>query len=582
MSSRNRVIYQSEGVYVSQDVNATGVETGDFDVASLYGIQNANYSFSISRQDVNCFGQLASVDRIITETPTVSFDTSYYLANFGNEKKLGFHIWADQDNTPLTPVSCISGLINSETNDGVKNIFILTTKEGADVANNTESGKYESIIGIGNASITSYSTEGAVGGLPTVSVSAEGQNMNMVNTPYTASYDGITGAGAANTGPYWGYPTVGIDGITAKVGNFDGAGFETVGEVVFTVTGAPSQTAYTANADNPIQWVEIQSGNFNPRIGPATTSNSFYNRTGIQDTIPAGSSFTNQDGTSSAKITLTLENEAVKGDRRIYAKLGGAGAAGFTSGLGFTGTFNDVVSYISGSNPSVDSADGELNLWQPNIGNTSEDFLGSPTDVRQVAPVKLPVAPSSLTSSNQQTVSGVAASGSISVLRPGDITITLKKKSDGNDPNNLGGIVINSAPIQSYNISFDLTRTPLQKIGTKFAYARPVDFPITSSFNFDAIVTDLATGDVANIIDCDDEYNATVMLKDKNCGKNQYIMAYEVRGLKVDDQSYSTSLGDNKTVSYSFTSQIGGPDQPAVGVFMSGYYTDNATPYTPE
>ena len=93
--ARNRVIYQSEAVYVSQDVNATGVATGDRDAAVLDGVQNANYSFSISRQDVNCFGQLASLDRIITETPTVSFDASYYLANFGNENKLGFHIWAD-------------------------------------------------------------------------------------------------------------------------------------------------------------------------------------------------------------------------------------------------------------------------------------------------------------------------------------------------------------------------------------------------------------------------------------------------------------------------------------------------------
>ena len=50
-------------------------------------------------------------------------------------------------------VSCISGIINSETNDGVKNYYILTTKEGADVVDNTVSGKYESIIGIGNASI---------------------------------------------------------------------------------------------------------------------------------------------------------------------------------------------------------------------------------------------------------------------------------------------------------------------------------------------------------------------------------------------------------------------------------------------
>ena len=52
-------------------------------------------------------------------------------------------------------------------------------------------------------------------------------------------------------------------------------------------------------------------------------------------------------------------------------------------------------------------------------------------------------------------------------------------------------------------------------------------------------------------------------------------MAYEIKGLKIDDQSYSSSLGDNKTVSYSFTSQVGGPEQASVGVFMSGYYKGN-------
>jgi hypothetical protein len=50
--ARNRVIYQSEAVLVSQNVNCTGVQTGDNDIAELNRIQTSNYSFSISRQDV--------------------------------------------------------------------------------------------------------------------------------------------------------------------------------------------------------------------------------------------------------------------------------------------------------------------------------------------------------------------------------------------------------------------------------------------------------------------------------------------------------------------------------------------------
>lgn len=562
--ARNRVIYQSEGVYVSQNVNSSGVLTGDYDACALYGVQNASYSLSIARQDVNQFGQLAAVDRIITETPTVSLDTSYYVSNLGNEHKLGFHIWADPSNVPATPVSCISGIINSEANDGVKNYYILTTKEGSDLVNNTESGKYESIIGIGNASITSYSTEAAVGGIPTASISAEGQNMNFVNTPYTGAYDGVTGFGLGN----------GVDADLEwnQKGVGNGAGFEPVGQVVFTVTGAPTTDSYTAT-DGAVQTVQIQSGTYNL----ATPSYSLFTRTGIGATLPVGSVFTSQDGAAGTAITLTLESEVTKGDREIYAKLGGAGFAAFNSGKAFTGTFNDVISYISGSNPAINSSDGELNQWRPVMETTSlagnRVFSGGmPLDVRNTAPIKLPVAQGKLTSNSTNVT------GAVSVIRPGDITISLKKATDGSDPTDIPGIIINEAPIQSYNISFDLSRSPLQKLGTKFAYARPVDFPITSSFSFDAMVTDLTTGTVVGIVDCDEEYNATIKLKNKDCGANEYIMSYELKGLKIDDQSYSTSLGDNKTVSYSFSSQVGGPDQSDVGVFMSGYYKDNTVP----
>lgn len=560
--ARNRVIYQSEAVYVSQDVNATGVATGNRDAAVLDGVQSANYSFSISRQDVNCFGQLASIDRIITETPTVSLDASYYVSNFGNENKLGFHVWADQTTVPATPVSCISGIINSETNDGVKNYYILTTKEGADVVDNTVSGKYESIIGIGNASVTSYSTEAAVGGLPTASFSAEGQNLNAVSLPYTGMYESVTSAGLA------------AQGVTPLQ-----AGFETVGQVVFTVTGNANQAAYSTTAGD-VQIIQIQSGTF----GNVTVSNSLVNRTGIKDTLPVGSVFSSND-TTTATTTLTLKELTEKGDTQIKAELGGVNAALFTSGLYFTGNFPNTLSYISGSNPAIDTSDGDMNQWEPNFLATPFNLAGVaqpnvlsgclPDTVRPTAPIKLPVPLRRLTSDN------VNVSGALSVLRPGDITISLKKAGTSTD-SDLLGVIINSAPIQSYTISFDLSRSPLQKIGTEFAYARPVDFPVNTTFSFDALVTDLTTGTVADLIDCDDEFDVTVSLKNKDCGKNEYIMAYEVRGLKLDDQTYTSSLGDNKSVSYSFSSQIGGPQQTNVGVFMSGYYKDNAIPYTPE
>ena len=122
--ARNRVIYQSEAVYVTQGVydggataadtdgtaaltakNANGYPTG---VRNLDRVQSANYSFSISRQDVNQFGELAAIDRIITETPTVSFDTSYVMANLANEHLLGFEVTPSGTTAAASKmVSCI-------------------------------------------------------------------------------------------------------------------------------------------------------------------------------------------------------------------------------------------------------------------------------------------------------------------------------------------------------------------------------------------------------------------------------------------------------------------------------------------
>ena len=63
--ARTRVIYQSEAVYCSQAGYETGALSTD-DIQQLTRVQSANHSFSIARQDVNQFGNLAAIDQIIT------------------------------------------------------------------------------------------------------------------------------------------------------------------------------------------------------------------------------------------------------------------------------------------------------------------------------------------------------------------------------------------------------------------------------------------------------------------------------------------------------------------------------------
>jgi len=562
MPVRNRVIYQSQAVYVSQDVNATGVATGDTDNVDLNRIQSCNYSFNIARQDVNQFGELAAIDRIITDTPTVSLDGSYMMANLGNEAKLGFNVWAGPadiadgagDQT-LSPVSCISGIIDSNTNDGVKNYYVLTTAEGSDAVDNVLSGKYESIVGIGNASLTSYSTEGAVGGLPTANFTVEGQNMNVVHTPYTGMYEGYTGK-------------LGVEGIIDPADPdgfypYDdvlGYGYRTVSGV-FTVTGDGAGATIAAGANKTIP---VTEGN------DITSYIKNTARTGINATVPSAKVFNSGPENDQTARTITLSALAEKGAQQVVGTVGG-GSLIPKDGYSFTGAFDDVIAYISGSNPSINPELGVQPEWVPTSGGVELGKLA--TASIPVAPIALPIPTTNLNTSD------VNASGSISTLRPGDITLTLRQSpySDAT-ASDIPGASITDAHIQSYTISFDLSRSPIQKLGSRFAFSRPVDFPITASFSFDAIMSDLTTGNIADIVDCDTNYDARVVLTNaSNCSdptdKDQ-IIVYDLKRLKMDTQSYSTSIGDNKTVTFDFTCQVGGPEQTDVGVFMSGYSTE--------
>jgi hypothetical protein len=183
--ARNRVIYQSEALYVADGTLVpTAAHTAAGKINQLHRVQSANYGFTINRQDVNQFGQLARIDQISIEAPTVNLDFSYYLTTGNNETVLGFSVGTGS-NTP----SFISGLIdasNTGNNIGIvsgRNFHILTVPEGND-ANASASGVYSAAaartIGIGNGYITNYTVEAAVGGLPTVSVTAEGLNVNVV------------------------------------------------------------------------------------------------------------------------------------------------------------------------------------------------------------------------------------------------------------------------------------------------------------------------------------------------------------------------------------------------------------------
>ena len=424
--AKNRIIYQSEALFAGQksSTDITGAhENNGVDIKQLHRVQSANYAFNVSRTDVNQFGELAAIDRVVLDTPTVSLDFSYLLANFANEANLGFNVNPNEF-TDAACTSAVSTLLDRTKDE--KNYFIQTSREGMDAIGDTYgavaaeaetyAAKGADTIGIGNGFITSYSSEASVGGFPTVSVGVEG--MNMV---------------------------------------FD------------------------------------------------------------------------------------------------------------------AGT-KDV------QNPAINKIDGTANAPGENL-------------------CTLPITSGSA-GQDDLSESGLL---NISTLRPGDITISIAEHSiDGSFgttdyslpgaklPTN-AGVGTNSANIQSYNLSFDLGRTPIQRLGNRFAFAREIDFPVNVSLSIDAILTDLTTGNLNTLIDCEKSYDIKIDLKgDWSPGSatscppaKTTICTYILKDVRPDAQSYTSSIGDNKNVTIDFTSQMGGPNQENVGLFMRGISQANTVDTAP-
>ncbi len=387
----NRQIYQGDLLYAGPTgffsatgkhftsatfgVNPTGGSgfAGQNLVAELYRVQRADSNWQKSLQDVNQFGELAAIDRVSLEQPTVNLTVNYLLANLINEEIIGLTV--AKNGTP--EVSCISGILAGFDS---RNFFIKTVAEGNDAIDNPATSF--NVIAIGNAFLSSYSVQGAVGGFPTVDVSFEGLNMN--------------------------------------------------------------GDAFSA----------ASTGSFIPAVNP-------------------------------------------------------------TDGLPVTG-------------------------WVYSL-------------------------PTGVTSYNNL---GLSANQGLSVLRPGDINLTLIPTDNQGD----GFYKPSELKVQNFTLSFNLSRENLSKLGSKFAYAKAITFPVTAQLQVSAIVGEHQTGSLYRIIEDNKDFNPSIQIT-KPGDASTKIAIFNLKGAKLDNQDTSSSIGANKTVSMTFSAQIGGPQDTTHGVFMSGIGT---------
>lgn len=359
---RNRVIYQSEGLFVSKE--ATSTTSGNH--YQLDRVQSANYGFNIARQDVNQFGELARIDSIVLESPTVSLDFSYYLTDGANESALGFYV--------PTGAQAQSQFPSGQLTDGSGvNFYIVTTNEGRDL--NSETGTSalsgKSVVGIGNAYLTDYTVDLSVGNIPTVSVSMEGTNMN-----------------------------------------------------AFTMSGTNS-----------------------------------------------------------------------------------------------------------GTNVGINQASG-----------TS---LGTAIQL-----------------ANPNSYTGTSI---INALRPGDVTLSFGNLENSGILTDLGDL-----HVQSVSLSLPLGRSPIERLGSRFAFVRTVDFPVVASLTVNGVQSETSSGSLVSLVEANPKNDITITINKP--GTSTPAVRYTMKQAQLDSSSASSSIGSNKTVDLTFTTQIGGVNDVTNGIQMSGSY----------
>jgi len=166
--------------------------------------------------------------------------------------------------------------------------------------------------------------------------------------------------------------------------------------------------------------------------------------------------------------------------------------------------------------------------------------------------------------------------GSVTALRPGDISINF---GDASTEDKDGPIVdISSgedgAHIQSASLSIGMSRSPLERLGTKFPFARTVDFPVTASLSVSAIVNEVTAANLADIISGQD---ATTIQMTFNGTNGTAAASYKLVGAKLDSESFSSAIGSNKTADLTFSVQIGGPNDTTNNILFSG--ANSTTPF---
>jgi hypothetical protein len=158
------------------------------------------------------------------------------------------------------------------------------------------------------------------------------------------------------------------------------------------------------------------------------------------------------------------------------------------------------------------------------------------------------------------------------VLKPGDVNVDLQTV------NYASGLftdtTTSSFNVQSFNISFDLARDPIQSLGSRYARSRELTFPIDINFTVEALAGDLKAANLREFVCLNPSQTAVITMKKPDCNNAGNIQnKITLKGLTLQSEAFSVDVDDNQSVSLTWLGSIGAPDDLTNNIFLSGVVT---------
>jgi hypothetical protein len=172
--------------------------------------------------------------------------------------------------------------------------------------------------------------------------------------------------------------------------------------------------------------------------------------------------------------------------------------------------------------------------------------------------------------SNFKLPSGSIGSGNKPfVLKPGDVTVDLQTS------NYASGLFADTTTasfnVQSFNVSFDLARDPIQSLGSRYARSRELTFPIDINFTVEALAGDLKAANLRDYVCSTPSQTAVITMRKPDCNNTGAIQTrITLKGLTLQSEAFSVDVDANQSVSLTWLGSIGAPDDLVNNIFLSG------------